>query len=97
VKSSGFSEGFSAGLKFWLFFMLSFVLVGYSIPLSILFGAIGGLAGGWVMAWYKSKDEPIKLDPDPTQLHQRPAKISGFRLAKMKRDAKAKKRRLRRP
>lgn len=78
--------------------MLSFVLVGYSIPLSILFGAIGGLAGGWVMAWYKSKDEPINPDPDPTQtLHNRPVKISGFRLAKMKRDAKAQKRRLRRP
>lgn len=93
-NSSGYSEGFSAGLKFWLFFLLSFVLVGYPIPLSIFLGAIGGLAGGSVVAWWKSKDEPSAAKPAATEAPQEiPAKLSGFRLAKQKRDNKAKNRR----
>lgn len=92
-ESSGFSAGFSTGLKLWLFFLLSFVLLGYSVPLSILLGAIAGLAGGWIIAWWKSTDEPNSSEPPPTEIPEEPpAKLSGLRLAKQKRDAQKKKR-----
>ncbi len=90
--SSGIADGVLAGLKLWLFFMFSFLFLGYSIPMSILLGAIGGLAGAWVVAFWKSKDEPRKPQ---SAITEKPAgiysKLSGFRLAKLKRDAKIKK------
>ncbi|AFZ12763.1 hypothetical protein Cri9333_1880 [Crinalium epipsammum PCC 9333] len=86
TQDSGMSAGISAGLKLWLFFMLSFVLVGNPIPFSIFLGAIGGLSGGLVFAWWNSTDEKL----DQAQASQVPTKVSGFRRAKLLRNANAK-------
>ncbi|MGB3206266.1 MAG: hypothetical protein WBB28_14850 [Crinalium sp.] len=86
TQDSGMSAGISAGLKLWLFFMLSFVLVGNPIPFSIFLGAVGGLSGGLVFAWWNSKDEQL----DQGQTSEAPAIVSGFRRAKLLRNANAK-------
>lgn len=82
----GIAEGISAGLKLWLFFLIFFVLLRYPIRLSILLGAVGGFAGGWAMAWWKSQDEPQRVEID-AQVSQETTRISGFRKAKLRRDA----------
>ncbi len=86
TQNSGMSAGISAGLKLWLFFMLSFVLVGNPIPFSIFLGAVGGLSGGLVFAWWNSEDEKL----DQGQTSEVPTKVSGFRRAKLLRNANAK-------
>ena len=86
TQDSGMSAGISAGLKLWLFFMLSFVLVGNPIPFSIFLGAVGGLSGGLVFAWWNSEDEKL----DQGQTSEVPAIVSGFRRAKLLRNANAK-------
>jgi hypothetical protein len=85
---AGFSEGFSTALKLWLFFMMSFFFLGYPVPFCILLGAIGGFAGGWVAAWWKSKDDPKDLEPQPVEEPEIPPRVSGLRLAKQQRDNK---------
>lgn len=89
----GIAEGISAGLKLWLFFLIFFILLRYPVRLSILLGALGGFAGGWAIAWWNSQDEPRRTETD-AQVSQETTRISGFRKAKLRRDAiKAKKER----
>jgi hypothetical protein len=77
-----------------LFFLFCFFFLGYPVPLSILLGLAGGLGAGWVIGWWKTKDDPKDLlPPEPQEEEKTPAKVSGLRLAKQRRDtAKAKKR-----
>ncbi|HEY9637361.1 MAG TPA: hypothetical protein V6D14_28430 [Coleofasciculaceae cyanobacterium] len=84
------SNGFSTGtaLQLWLFFLISFYFLGYSVPLSILLGLAGGLGGGLVIGWWKTKDNPNDLQPVEPDVEEEegPAKVSGLRLAKQRRD-----------
>jgi membrane associated rhomboid family serine protease len=91
--SNPLAGGVPTALKLWLFFLFCFFFLGYPVPLSILFGAVGGFAGGWVDAWWNSKDEPSQPKPEEIQdaevVAASPAKPSGLRRAKLRREARA--------
>ncbi|HEY9652507.1 MAG TPA: hypothetical protein V6C95_17750 [Coleofasciculaceae cyanobacterium] len=92
--SGGFSTG--TGLRLWLFFLFCFFFLGYPVPLSILLGAAGGIAGGWVFGWWQTKDQLIEVTPEEIEATEAspdaPPRVSGLRLAKQRREARAKQR-----
>ncbi|MBE9126191.1 MULTISPECIES: hypothetical protein [unclassified Coleofasciculus] len=89
----GSSGGFSTALRLWLVFLFAFVFLRYSVPFSILAGAVGGFAGGWVYGWWKTKDEPQEVEPEEEEeTEDTPVRLRGLKLAKQRRDARAKRR-----
>lgn len=92
--SGGFSTG--TGLRLWLFFLFCFFFLGYPVSLSILLGAAGGIAGGWVFGWWQTKDQLIEVTPEEIEATEAspdaPPRVSGLRLAKHRREARAKQR-----
>jgi hypothetical protein len=97
-QASSFMKGFSpgTGLRLWLFFLFCFFFLGYPVPLSILLGFAGGLAGGWAYGWWKSSEGPREVEPEDEEdlevLEERSPRRGGLRLAKQRREAKARKR-----
>lgn len=89
--SGGFSTG--TGLRLWLFFLFCFFFLGYPVSLSILLGAAGGIAGGWVFGWWQTKDQLIEVTPEEIEATEAspdaPPRVSGLRLAKRQREARA--------
>jgi hypothetical protein len=96
-SKAGFFTGFSTGtgLRLWLFFLFCFFFMGYPVPLCILLGFAGGVAGGWVVGWWKSTDGPIEVEitqeRELEQMEEQP-RVSGLRLAKQRRDSRARRR-----
>lgn len=85
-----FSDGFSVALRLWLLFLLALFFLGYPVPFSILVGAVGGFSGGWIFAWWKAKDEPVKIESEAVEDSEEiiVKSMSGLALAKQRRDAK---------
>lgn len=93
-----FFEEFATGtgLRLWLVFLFCFFFLGYPVPLCILLGAAGGFGGAVVIGWWKSKDEAISSQPeepeDVEEIEDSPARVSGLRAARQRRDARTRRR-----